>query len=343
MKGPRYARPVRAGDTGAGRPTGWGDPPAAAPSLDEIREAADRICSYTVRTRPERFRTAGGSQRLFIKSELGQPTGSFKVRGVLNWALSLSDEERARGLSTFSAGNTALALGHAARLLGTTARSLLPDYAPANKVRALRNAGVETVLVSFDEMADWVFSAGWREEPWAFLNPWTEPSMIAGHGTIGLELIEDLPEINRVYVPVGGGALVGGVGGALRVMRPAVKIVAVQTESYPSLQASFDAGRPQWIDPKSTICDGVAVPFTTDQMYPLLKEVVDEVITVPELEVRHAIRLLYLEHGLAVEGAGALSVAAALRDGPGRAMPAVCLVTGGSVEPELLKQIAAAG
>jgi threonine dehydratase len=290
----------------------------------------------------QRLKTADGERRFHIKSELGQPTGSFKVRGVLNWALSLSDEERAKGFSTFSAGNTALALGHAARMLGTTARSLLPDYVPPNKVQALKEVGVETVLVPFDEMADWVFSAGWKEEPWSFLHPWTEPKMIAGHATIGLELVEDLPEAARVYVPVGGGALVAGVGSALRTLMPETRIIAVQTESYPSLQASFAAGHPQWTDHGPTICDGVAVPFTTDQMYPLLREVIDEVVIASEAEVRDAIRLLYLRHGLAVEGAGALSVAAALRDKSTKAIQGVCLVTGGSIEPELLKEIVGA-
>lgn len=324
------------------RPTGWGDPPVTAPSLDDIRKAAERIRSHTVRTGLSRLKTAHRAKRVYVKSELGQPTGSFKIRGVLNWALSLTDEEKTRGFSTFSAGNTALALGYAARMLGTTARSLLPDYAPANKVRALEQAGVETVLISFDEMADWVFSAGWKEEPWAFLHPWTEPRMIAGHATIGLELIEELPEIVGVYVPVGGGALVSGVGSAVRALRPETRIVAVQTESCPSLRASFNAGRAKWISPKPTICDGVAVPFTTDQMYPLLRQVADRVVTVSEAEVRDVIRLLYLEQGLAVEGAAALSVAAALRERSGQTMPAVCLVTGGNVEPELLSEVAGA-
>jgi threonine dehydratase len=333
---------VQASSARSDRPTGWGDPAVAAPSLDDIRAAAQRLRGRIVRTRTERLRTAEPTA-ILIKSELGQPTGSFKVRGVLNWALSLSDEEKSRGFSTFSAGNTALALGHAARILGTTARSLLPDYAPDNKVRALKEAGVETVLIPFDEMADWVFSAGWKEEPWTFLHPWTEPRMIAGHGTIGQELVEDLPAAARIYVPVGGGALVAGIGSAARALGARFRIVAVQTESYPSLQASFAAGRPQWIDHQPTICDGVAVPFTTDQMYPLLREVIEEVATVSEAEVKDAIRLLYLEHGLAVEGAGALSVAAALRDRPSETTRAVCLVTGGSIEPELLKGIVGAG
>jgi threonine dehydratase len=131
-------------------------------------------------------------------------------------------------------------------------------------------------------------------------------------------------------------------GWSWSTLMPETRIIAVQTESYPSLQASFAAGHPQWTDHGPTICDGVAVPFTTDQMYPLLREVIDEVVIASEAEVRDAIRLLYLRHGLAVEGAGALSVAAALRDKSTKAIQGVCLVTGGSIEPELLKEIVGA-
>ena len=319
------------------RPTGWGDPSVTAPTLDAIQKAAERLKGVAKRTPLTRF--GRKESRIMLKSEVGQPTGSFKIRGVYNWAAGLSPEAVKRGLSTFSAGNTALALAHCARIFGTTCRSLLPDYAPGVKVQALREIGVETVLVPFEELADYIFRAGWRDEPYAFLHPWTEPAMIAGHATIGLELIEDLPDVETVYVPVGGGALACGVGCAVGMLSPAVRTVGVQTESYPSLAQSFHAGRPVWIEPRPTICDGVAVPFTTDQLYPLLRETVDSVAVVSETRVRDALRVLAQEGKVVAEGAGALALAAALDTPLEDRGLSVCLVTGGNIPPELRDEL----
>jgi threonine dehydratase len=310
------------------RPTGWGDPPALAPTLDDIRAAARRLKRTIVRTP---LLQAGPN--IWLKPESLQPTGSFKVRGVGNWAAGLSPAMRRRGFSTFSAGNTALALAWFARRFDVSCRSILPDYAPEIKVRALRECGVETVLVPFDELADYIFRAGWRSEPYAFLHPWTEPAMIAGHATIGLEIIEDLPDVETVFVPVGGGALIGGVASAVRALKPSVRVVGVQTESYPSLAAGLAAGKPVWVKPKPTICDGVAVPFVTDQMFPLLRQAVDEALVVPEARVRAAIGRLATDYKLVSEGAGALALAAALDLPLARRGRAVCLVTGGNVPP----------
>jgi threonine dehydratase len=319
------------------RPTGWGDPPVAAPTLDAVRKACAQLRGIAKRTPLAPF--GRKDSRILLKSEVGQPTGSFKIRGVYNWAAGLSAEAVGRGFSTFSAGNTALALAHCARVFGTTCRSILPDYAPEIKVRALRELGVNTVLVPFDEMADYIFRAGWRDEPYAFLHPWTEPAMIAGHATIGLELIEDLPDVETVYVPVGGGALACGVGCAVGMLNPAARIVGVQTESCPSLAHSFHEGRPVWIDPQPTICDGVAVPFTTDQLYPLLRKTVDSVAVVSEAQVRDALRVLAQEVKVVSEGAGALALAAAIDTPLEDRGLSVCLVTGGNIPTQLLDEI----
>jgi len=318
------------------RPTGWGDPPVIQPALESIRAAGQRIRGAAVRTPILKFDAA---DNLCIKPELLQPSGSFKFRGVYNWALSLSPAERSRGFSTFSAGNTALALGYVARMLGVPCRSILPEYAPENKVSALESIGVDTVLVPFDEMMDWVFRAGWRREPYSFLNPWTETELVAGHATIGLELMEDTPDVKTVFVPVGGGALIAGVASAIKQQNPSVRVVGVQTESYPALATSVAAGHPVWVESKPTICDGVAVPFTTDQLFPLLRRLVDRVITVPESAVRAMIRLLALRAKLVVEGAGALAIAGVLAVPEDERGKSVGLVTGGSINPTLLSEI----
>lgn len=316
------------------RPTGWGDPPAKRPTIDAIRDAARRLAGTAVRTPLVPLADAPG---IFIKPETLQPSGSFKLRGAWNWAAGLSPDDRERGFSTFSAGNTALALGWCARRFGVHCRSLLPDYAPGNKQAALRAAGVETILVPFERMTDWLFRAGWRDEPWAFLHPWTEPALLAGHGTIGLEIAEDCLDVSTVFLPVGGGALLGGVAAALKELIPGVSVVAVQSESCPALVAARQAGGPVWVEARPTICDGTAVPFITDALFPLLSELVDEAVTVSEVEVRAAIRRLGRGHGIRAEGAGALALAAALRRA--RPGPAVAVVTGGSIDNSLFTEI----
>ncbi len=319
------------------RPTGWGDPAVIAPTIDDVRKAAERLKDVAVRTPLVPFGPQNSG--ILLKSEVGQPTGSFKIRGVYNWARGLSPDAVGRGFSTFSAGNTALALGHAARTFGTTCRSLLPDYAPEIKVRALRDGGVETLLVPFEELADYIFRAGWRSESYAFLHPWTEPAMIAGHATIGLEIIEALPDVETVYVPVGGGALACGVGCAVKAFNPGTRIIGVQTESYPSLAQSFRQGRPVWVESKPTICDGVAVPFTTDQLYPLLRETVDGVAVVSEAQARAAVRVLATESRIISEGAGALALAAAMDTPREERGLSVCLVSGGNILRQQLDEI----
>jgi len=319
------------------RPTGWGDPPVSAPTIDAVRRAAERLKGVVHRTGLTPLTPSRPG--IYLKSEVGQTGGSFKLRGVHNWAAGLSPEEVGRGFSTFSAGNTALALALAARTFGASCRSLLPDYAPANKVTALRAAGVETVLVTFERLVDYIFSAGWRSEPYSFLHPWAEPAMIAGHATIGLEILEDLPEVETVFVPVGGGALACGVGCAVKAFNPGVRIVGVQSEACPSLARSFRRGQPVWVELKPTICDGVAVPFTTDQLYPLLRETVDGVALASEAQVRSAIRTLALDYGVVAEGAGALAVAAALDAPPEERGLSVCLVTGGNLLRQELEGI----
>jgi len=323
------------------RPTGWGDPPVTAPDIEAVRRAGERLQGVVARTRLVPF--GPKRNRILLKSEVDQPTGSFKIRGVFNWAAGLSPEAVQKGFSTFSAGNTALALAHCAQRFKTTCRSLLPDYAAGVKVERLREHGVQTVLVPFDELADYIFRAGWRTEPYAFLHPWAEPAMIAGHATIGLEIIEDLPDVETVYVPVGGGALAAGVGSVVRRLNPATRLVGVQTESYPALAQSFRQARPVWVESQPTICDGVAVPFVTDQLYPLLRETVDSVAVVSEQQARAAVRLLALEAGAVAEGAGALAVAAALDTPPEERGLSVCLVTGGNIPAPLLAEILDAG
>jgi threonine dehydratase len=192
-----------------------------------------------------------------------------------------------------------------------------------------------------DELMNFIFEARWDKEPYSFLNPWADQKMIAGSGSIGIEIFHDMPDVETVYVPVGGGGLISGIGSALKVLKTSIRVVGVQSEACPSLQATFKAGRPTWVDAKSTICDGTAVPFVVDEMYPLLRQVVDETVLVSEEEVRIAIKRLSLRNKLIVEGSGALSVAAALATPLEKRGKTVCIISGGSIDSDKLMEIIA--
>jgi threonine dehydratase len=305
-----------------------------------VRAAADRIRDVSVRTPLLPLRSYTGAQPdILLKPETLQPVTSFKIRGAYNWASSLTDEQRSRGLSTVSAGNTAQAVAYAARLVGASARSRLPDTTPRAKIEAIKAYGMEPILMPGDELFDWMLSAGWEDETYTFLHPWVEPLMVAGSATVGLEIHEDLPDVNTVFVSVGGGGLICGVGSALKALNPDVRIVAVQPKACAPLQASLAAGAPVWVDAQPTLCDGLGVPLVTDEMWPLLRSVVDDTVTVSEDQVKDAIRRLALDNKLVVEGAGAASVAAAFAVPVSERGRSVCILSGGSIDGDKLASI----
>lgn len=322
-------------------PTGWGGEPVEPPALGEVEAAADRIAATVVRTPLVELHDYHAPTHIFLKPEVLQPVGSFKLRGVGNWALSLSPEESGRGLATTSAGNTALALGFMARALGVPARSHVPDTLHGSKRAALEAYGVDLVPVGMTDLMRFMFDEAWREEPYAYLNPWGEPLMIAGHGTIGLEIFEDLPALDSVFVPVGGGALIAGVASVLKMLMPTVRVYAVQAKVNSALSAAFAAGGATWIEWHDTIVEGASTPVITDEMYPILRRLVDEVVLVSEEEVMDAMRRLALGDKLVTEGAGAAAVAAALATPERDRGLAVCVVSGGSVDSSLLARVLA--
>ena len=203
----------------------------------------------------------------------------------------------------------------------------------------VRAYGVTPVPVPFSALMDYVFDKGWEQEPYNYLNPWGDPSMLAGSGTIGMEILDDLPEVTAIYVPVGGGGLVAAIGSVIKEMRPAVEIIGVQSMACPSLGAALDAGEPRWVEAGETICDGTMVPVVVDEMYPLVSSVVDRVVLVSEADVRTAIAHLALRNKLVVEGSGAMSLAAAL--GEERDGPVACVLSGGSIGADRLADILA--
>ena len=309
------------------------------PSLSEIETAARALAKVLPRTPCVRSKTTGIEWKpISLKLETFQPVGSFKIRGILHCVAAMTDAERQRGLLTVSAGNTAQALAWAGRHFGVRAESVMPETAPSNKIEAVHRLGGTTRLMPMHEVFRFMKEELWTDEPSAFVHPWTDTDVACGHGSLGLEILTDVPDVDSVYVPVGGGGLLAGVGAALKASRPEVRVVAVEPEGCPSFTRSLAAGHPVEVD-CNTICDGVAVPYTTEQMFPILRELCDETMLVSEVNVRSAVRRLALEDKVVAEPAGALALAAALEDAPERRGHAVCIVTGGSIDGGQLADI----
>ncbi len=308
------------------------------PLLEEIEAAVEVLREVVIPTPLVPY--GEPDARIWLKPEIHQRVGSFKIRGVYHAVARMAQAERARGISTVSAGNTAQALAWCGRHFGVEARSLMPEGAPQTKIDAVRNLGGTPVLVPVEEVFRFLKEHGWQREPYAFVHPWIEREVMIGHGTLGLEIVQQLPDVATVYVPVGGGGLLGGVGPALRALRPGVRIVAVEPEGCPSFHAARKAGHPVDV-PCETLCDGVAVPYITDEMFPYLSELVDDIVLVPEKRVRATIRRLAARNRIISEGSGALAAAAA--ESEGGAGPAVAIVTGGSIDLPKLSAILAEG
>jgi len=222
-----------------------------------------------------------------LKLECLQPTGSFKVRGFFAAALALPPERLGRGLLTVSAGNAAQACAYVAMRLGVSCRVVMFDTAPEMKVAGVKRWGATPIPMPRDQLFSWIANQGWNDDPESFIHPFADDEVMAGHGGIGLELLDDVPDLERVVVPVGGGGLVSGIAAAIKGMRPEVEVIGVQSDGYPLWDRAFGAGGFVSIQP-ATIADGTTAPFD-QRMYDLLKEGVDRWLIVPEPRLKAAV------------------------------------------------------
>lgn len=302
--------------------------------LDHVRAAAERARPHVLRTPV--LPIPGGR---FLKLECLQATGSFKVRGFFAAALALEPAALSRGLLTVSAGNAALACAHVAARLGVACRVVTFDTAPAPKVEGIRRLGAEPIFMQRAELLAWMENRGWEAEPETFIHPFADPEVAAGHGGAGLELLEEIPDLVRVLVPVGGGGLIAGVAAAVKGLNPEVEVIGVQSDGYPSWPETLKAGQPVTLTP-ATIADGTSAPVDAT-MLELLRSSVDRWLVVPEPRLRTAIPELAALGKVVPEGAGALAYAALeqLDQGP----PTVALVSGGNLDPGLLGELLAGG
>lgn len=305
--------------------------------LDRIREAAGKIAGKVHRTPLLSAGSLGArvGVELYVKCENLQKTGSFKPRGALNKVLSLSAEERARGLVTVSAGNHAQAVAWAARIAGAACTVVMPTGAPASKIDATRGYGAEIVLhddraTLFDKLAEVRDSRGL-----SFVHPFDDPEVVAGAGTVGLEILEDLPGVEAILVPVGGGGILSGIASAAKQIRPSVRMIGVELAEGPGLAPALAAGKPVTVSrPWGTIADGMTPPFVGALAVEIAKEAVDEVVGVSEAEIVEAMKLLMTRAKLYVEGAGAAATAALLagKTGIESGSKVVALISGGNVD-----------
>ena len=278
---------------------------------------------------------------LYLKTENLQITGSFKVRGAYYKMSKLTAEEKARGVIACSAGNHAQGVALAAKENGIKAVICLPDGAPISKVEATKSYGAEVCLV--EGVYDDAYKRALQlrdEKGYTFIHPFNDEDVIAGQGTIGLELLEDLPDMDAVLVPVGGGGLISGIAYTLKTLNPHVKVYGVQATGAPSMKNSLEHGEVEELSSVATIADGIAVRKPGDLTYDFCNKYVDEIVTVTDDEISAAILALMERHKLVTEGAGAVAVAAAMFhkvDIEGK--KAVCVLSGGNIDVTILSRV----
>jgi threonine dehydratase len=278
---------------------------------------------------------------LYLKLENLQRTGSFKERGALNKLLTLSDEERKAGVIAASAGNHAQGVAFHAAARGISAQIVMPLATPQVKVASTRSFGAEVILygASYDEACEEALRRH-AVEGRTFIHPFDDVEVISGQGTIGLELLEQVPDIEAVVVPIGGGGLIGGIACALKETNPKIRVVGVEPEKLPSMLRAREAGAPVTIQAEATIADGIAVRRTGDLTLPLVNRYVDEIVTVDDEEIASAILMLLEQEKTLAEGAGAAALAAVVQSKTNlRPRRTIVMVCGGNIDVTLLAKI----
>jgi threonine dehydratase len=307
--------------------------------LEDIRSAQETLAGTAIRTPLVRLHAGDGAE-IYLKLENLQPIGSFKIRGAYNAARRARPEEVAAGLVTASAGNMAQGVAWAARELGVPCTVIAPDHAPETKVAAIERLGGRVIKVPFDEWWEAMENYGYEGVDGLFLHPVENEDVMAGNGTIGLEILEDLPDPDVVLVPWGGGGLMVGIASAVKAQRPETRFFGVEIETAAPLNATLAAGTPQEIVYQPSFVDGAGSKALLPKMWALGEPLLDGAYRVSLDETAAAIRLLAERTRVIAEGAGALAPAAALsgRAGKGKL---VCVVSGGNIDFSTLSVILA--
>src|ERR1700737_1593806 len=302
-------------------------------ALADVRAAADRIQPYVLKT-PTLSGESLAGPGVWLKAENLQRTGSFKVRGAVNAVLQLTAEQRQRGVITLSAGNHGQALAYAAQAFQIPCVVVIREDAPLTKLQAIRRYGAEIVLVPLAEWQQRLETEQQRRNL-HLVHPFDDPAVAAGQGTVGLEILEAIPEGRTVLVPVGGGGLISGIAVALKQQRPGIRIIGIEPEKAPAVTESLAAGHPVPPSRLDTVADGLAAPYTRPFTLALIRRLVDEMRTVTDEAIIEALQVIALRAKLVVEPAGAAAVASLLAD-PNLARPLVAVLSGGNIDGQRL-------
>ncbi|HEX6220911.1 MAG TPA: pyridoxal-phosphate dependent enzyme [Acidimicrobiia bacterium] len=309
--------------------------------LAEIEAAARRLRGLAVRTPLVRLNMDTSPAEIWLKLENLQPIGAFKIRGAGNAMAMAGEDALQSGVWTASAGNMAQGVAWNAARLGVTCSVVVPDHAPDAKLEALDRLGASIVKVPFEEWWQVIVTHEHEGQTGVFVHPVSDPAVMAGNGTIGLELVEDLPDLDAVVVPYGGGGLSSGIASALRHLKPEVRVYAAEVETSAALYAAFEAGEPTDIEYVPSFVDGIGSGRVLDEMWPLVSELLEGSLVSSLSEVEAAIRALAMRNHVVAEGAGAASVAAAVKGSAGTGK-VVCIVSGGNINADMLAAIISA-
>ncbi|HWW92637.1 MAG TPA: threonine/serine dehydratase [Vicinamibacteria bacterium] len=301
------------------------------PSLDEITKARGRIAGMALRTPLVRLNLPEAKAEIYLKLESLQPIGAFKIRGAANAMAQLDPEELSRGVLTASAGNMAQGVAFCARRLDIPCTVVAPETAPATKVAAIERLGGRVLKVPYERWWQTFEERRYPGVPGTFIHAFDDPQVMAGNGTIGLEVLEDLPDVDAVVVPWGGGGLFCGIAAAIKARRPACRLFAAEVETAAPLREALAAGSPRTVDYRPSFVDGIGAKTVFPQMLERARGLIDGALKASLAEVAAALRVLAERNRVIAEGAGACPVACALSGAAGEGK-IVCIVSGGNID-----------
>jgi threonine dehydratase len=301
-------------------------------TIEDVEKARERIGGTVLRTPLVKLELDKGAPEIWLKLENLQPTNAYKIRGAMNAVAALSDEERAKGVWTISAGNAGQGVAYAARAFGVPSTVLAIETAPQTKLDRMRALGATIVPVSYQDAWKIAEAHSYPGLDGTLVHPFDNHDFIAGHGTMALEILEDLPGLRTVIAAIGGGGLLTGVGSPMKALRPDVKVLGAEPDTAAPYAYSLAQGSPQWFpDWKASFVDGAGGKSVTERMWERMRPVTDGAITVTLDQTRDAMRLIAEKARTIAEGAGALALAAALTGEAGEG-PIVCVVSGGNID-----------
>jgi threonine dehydratase len=307
-------------------------------SIQDIQAARKRIADSALRTPLVRLNVDDAPAEIYLKLENLQPIGSFKLRGAGNAIGLASREQLAKGVYTASAGNMAQGVAWHARRLGVPCTVVVPDHAPQTKLAAITRLGAKYIKTPFEEWWQVIVTHRYPGLEGLFVHPVSDPAVMAGNGTIGLEILEDLPDVDAILVPYGGGGLSCGIATAVRALKPETKVLACEVETSAAFAAALAAGKITKIEYRASFVDGIGSSAVLEDMWPLARRLLDGSLVSSLAEVAEAVRLLAERNRVIAEGAGAASVAAAI-SGKAEGKKIVCVVSGGNIDFEKLAKI----